>query len=70
VEYPCTYWGDHIHDARKEDMENQNRQLASVVAFLKRYFLHWFEALRLLHEVAAGISLRGPVNNIESGGSR
>ncbi|KAF2813542.1 uncharacterized protein BDZ99DRAFT_381439, partial [Mytilinidion resinicola] len=64
--YSCVHWVDHLSDSvsgkstrRDDDLQDTNASYA----FLKKYFLHWLEALSLMRKASKSILA---LNSLES----
>ncbi|KAM6476127.1 hypothetical protein HDV62DRAFT_384573 [Trichoderma sp. SZMC 28011] len=56
VRYSCVYWIDHLCDGNIGHNMKDALQVGGLVdMFLRRHFLHWLEALSLLHCMSEGV---------------
>ncbi|KAL3417351.1 nwd1 protein [Phlyctema vagabunda] len=57
IRYSCVYWADHLQDAGflSEAGINEKPVLATILKFLKTSYLHWLEALSLMHNIPEGV---------------
>ncbi|KAK5991625.1 Vegetative incompatibility protein HET-E-1 [Cladobotryum mycophilum] len=56
VRYSCVYWIDHLHACSpSENTKDDLKEGGLIYEFLRHHFLHWLEALSLLHGISKGI---------------
>ena len=51
LQYSCRYWVYHLEHSRSQEHE------AEVLAFLKKYFLHWLEAMSLIGLISEAVNI-------------
>ncbi|PIG83846.1 hypothetical protein AARAC_001872 [Aspergillus arachidicola] len=55
IRYSCVFWLDHLRDVIVEHEGTSATLCQDGLKFLKCHFLHWIEALSLLHELSGAI---------------
>lgn len=57
IGYSCVFWVDHLGDSamRTELSDKKWGDDSSLLTFFKQKYLHWLEALSLLHCIPAGV---------------
>lgn len=59
LRYLCTFWVDHLQSVEARYEQVGLFDDGAVYEFLRRHFLHWFEALSLMQEFHfAGLSIK------------
>lgn len=65
VRYSCVYWIDHLCDGNiGHNMKDALQEGGLVDMFLHRHFLHWLEALSLLHCMSEGVLAIARLTNL------
>lgn len=57
IRYSCIHWVDHFCDIHNSQSQNQfdDEKCQTISQFLKKYFLHWLEALGLMGHIEEGV---------------
>ena len=57
LRYSCIFWYKHLYegDGKSSDYRHEISDNGAILKFFNTHFLHWLEALSLIHQVSDGI---------------
>lgn len=64
IRYACVYWVDHLHEMETSHTEIFLHDNQNVDKFLKKYLLHWLEALSLTKNMPSGMLSIAKLTNL------
>jgi hypothetical protein len=57
LRYSCVFWYNHLceGDSKSSDYQHELSNNGAILKFFNTHFLHWLEALSLIHQISDGI---------------